>query len=173
MKKLKLNKQNLSLFILFLLIGLIIYLIVPLYANIKENSQNLTQKRAELEYIQQKKTDKTDKTVIIKERLAKLDSLFIKRQDALDFITTLEDIAAKLNLPEPEKNIPASQIEAGQTVIPIQISVNGSFEQTMQFIDELEKCHYLIDPSEIKMTKVTSEESTYIKAQILATTYWQ
>jgi len=167
-------KQNLSLIILSVFIVLIIYFISPLYSAAKENSHILNQKKAELEYVQQNKAAATDNTDLIKERLVALDNLFIKRQDALDFITTLEDIAAKLDLPEPEKNIPASQIEAGDTNIPIQISVNGSFEQAMQFIDELEKCQYLIDPYEIKMSKASSGESTtYIKTQILATTYWQ
>ena len=179
---------------LIILVALIYFGIIKSMDEIEAMEGRIDQEKVNLEksYIRgQKLRELAENLKTVEPELAKLESIFIKKEAALDFITALEGvadkngIAQKINLANANKSNVKSK-EKNET-IPIQLSSSGSFYKEMLYLSSLESLNYYINVKNIEISNgsfhgtptagVTGVEGanseSVVGIQILADTYWQ
>jgi len=130
---------------------------------------------------------------VVEPQLAKLDEVFIKKEGALDFITSLEltaensGIEQRINLAGSSVGRTAAKTKTSSETIPVQLSSSGSFSKQMQYLSALEALSYYINVKTLEISNpsyrgaglsaVDGVESgvsdSQVGIQILADTYWQ
>lgn len=177
----QLNKNKILL-ATFLILGVLITLLL-LYTihsviNIKLVSQSIYDQRLELErkyrtgFLLRQNEDLFNQ---IEPRLNSLNLSFVNKNQALEFINDLEAEAERLNL-DQTINIPEiSQLDI-LTPGALQLSLTGSPEKLLDFINILDKKPYYIN---IVRLKIINNKSTTDRRQnsatlvIEGTIYWQ
>lgn len=127
----------------------------------------------------------------VEPELAKLESVFIKKESALDFITALEGVADKNGIEQKINLANANQGNAKSKekneVIPIQLSSSGSFYKEMLYLASLESLNYYINIKNLEISNGSfrgtpsagiigvegANSESVVGIQILADTYWQ
>ena len=170
----KINKSNITFLVSSVAIIALIYFIYPTFNEISQSKEILNDKRAELEFIHGQNSDvawvKTEAEKVEND-LAEIYKQYVQGQNALEFITELENEAAQLDLADPRINIPGTQLDDLAEQIPVQITIIGSFQKLVQYIIELEKTDYLIDIEDIKFSLSDSELGP-LELEITSSTYW-
>jgi len=157
------NKINLSI-IVFLLLSflLILFLIFPLFNDIKKNSQELISQKQkitilenELKNIEEFKKDYQK----IKLSLEKVETLFTNSDVPIDFITFLEKNARDCGI--SIKIIPASLIRTNEDpwpVIGFTINAAGPFSNFLRFLEKLESGPYLNELLSLNIRRLSEGE---------------
>ncbi|MFH1597634.1 MAG: hypothetical protein ABIB97_01000 [Patescibacteria group bacterium] len=177
--KIKLGKNSIVALFSTLIIGGLLFLIIPQYSKIKSATITLEEKKAELEYTLLKNSDEgwvSTKSENLTSKINELNAHGIKKIEALEFITSLEDEATEANLSGLQLQIPEFKEGSGLETLPIQITANGSWQQVLSYIINLEQSDYLFDIDEIQLTRAAverDEPASFIKLQIMAKTYWR
>lgn len=184
--KLNLRKKiTLSAAVFLAVIGSIIYFVVaPTIKDIKKMRDEIQAQKTDLEnkYLKSKNLKKLSKNLNkIESQLEELDKAFINQNRALEFITTMEEIAGgegvaqKINLLSPQ-NLKENQL---YKKIPLQIAAEGGFEGEARYLAGLEKLSYYINISSLELTAAPNspgqEEKTRANVNMLVTadTYWK
>lgn len=136
----------------------------------------------------------TEDLRIVEPQLAKLENVFIKKEEALNFITSMEKISEKNGINQRINLAGAASINRGteknkikNETIPIQLSSTGSFYKQMLYLDNLESLSYYINVKSLEISNSSFRNSANISAegvsggesesdvsiQLLADTYWQ
>jgi len=175
--KIKLNKDIVVQITLVFAIAVLIYLMIPYFAQIEELHSVINSKKAELEYTLAKNSDIgwiNSQSAEIQEKILTIDNLYINKSEGLDFIAEIENLALSFGLSEPQKNIDDKEVTKEVTPITLQLTVNGDWQQIMQYINSLEKMEMIVDISDVKILskKIDGNEQASIQAQLLTTTYW-
>ncbi len=118
--------------------------------------------------------------------LQKVNGIFVKKDEALDFITALESVAdasgvqQKINLSAAGRN--TSKTKTNETVV-ISLSSSGSFAEEMDYLSRLGALNYYINIKSLEIVNNSYEQSSQIlgdvglskqmNLQISAETYWQ
>lgn len=172
-----------------LLIFLIIYFIIlPRVKFIRENGREIIERRVFLEkqYIRARNfKENNEEMKLVDADIKKLDAVFVDYNNDLQFIETLEKIAIDNNIDQKIslgaiKNEEISEFEK----ITLEISVNGSFLNVMNYLINLETLNYYINissldisESKIDFEKRPGEEgpssSSKVTCKITADTYWK
>jgi Tfp pilus assembly protein PilO len=179
---------------LIILMAMVYFGVVQAMNEIEVMKERIDQEKLSLEksYIRgQKLRELAENLKTVEPDLAKLDSVFIKKEMALDFITALEGIAEKngisqkINLANANRGNVKSK-EKNET-IPIQLSSTGSFYKEMMYLASLESLNYYINVKNIEISNSSfrgspsagisgvegAESESIVGIQILADTYWQ
>jgi len=179
----KLNLKNriiANIIIVLFFMSAIAYLIIlPTLSDIKGMESEIEAQRVDLEkkYIKGQSLKKLAENLKkIEPNMAVFDQVFINQGRALEFITTLEDIAnrhsisQKLNL-MTEKSIVANSY----TKTPLNFIVEGAFIDVMGYLADIENLNYYININsmEISTIKGKEESPSRVSVQILANTYWK
>lgn len=162
-----------------------VLIIYPAIANIRNFNTEIYNQRLEIEtrYLLSHGPGRDININKIREEEAKLSSIFIKKDQELEFITSLENAAQANNL---EQQIKLQPINKETTALiqsaPMQISLKGSFRDILQYLQSLEKLSYYININSINLNNPTTKKeaataqkatSITINAEITALTYWE
>jgi Tfp pilus assembly protein PilO len=91
------------------------------------------------------------KLKMVESELKKVDLAFVNKNRMLEFITTLEGVAADNHI---EQKISLGSDTAGMasySKVPISINLNGQYMNTMNYLEQLESMDYYIDISSLSM----------------------
>lgn len=157
------NKITISLIIFFLsVILLIIFVIYPLFGEIKENSKELILHKKNMTTLQLKiKNLENFKSLYEKYRpsLEKIDNLFVDPEVPVEFIAFLERTAE-----ETQVGIKISSISLGKNANDpwsfnaFQITSNSSFATFLKFLEKLETSPYLVRIQNLNIYRLAEEE---------------
>lgn len=151
------QKYYISLFfIIAVIILLLLFVVYPTVRDIHKINKEITNKRIELEskFLQGLNIDKTKKELQnIKSELPSLDKIALQKGKELEFIQTLEKIAAEHNseikiISDFEDNNMSDSISSA----PIKINVVGDFKDTLKIINEIENMPTYINADSILLT---------------------
>ncbi len=139
--------------------------------NILELNQQILSKRTELEtkYQQGMSLKKTNLELEqSKERLEKINNIIISTDNTLDFISDIEKTAAAHNI-EHQIKLPDFEKPKVPSPITMQLTLHGSYLNTLRFIENLQHKPYYINIHSLSFSQQTNEVTTNIEANM----YWQ
>ena len=141
--------------LLIILIGVPIGVIWPSLLSIREMSTAIYQEYAYLEERNQRglhtKIIQRDYD-LLKDKLPMLESLSIKEDSELDFITIVESLAKSHGVTESlHLNFDAVHSKNSLTAIPLTILVRGSYGSTVSYLNALENLPTLVAVRSIHM----------------------
>lgn len=158
------QKIYLNLIIFGLLICLVLTVVIsPLINRVKENSQTFQEKQRILFILKEKQDYLNQLQVdaqISQEYLEKIKGVFLQPEKAIDFITSLENIAW-LTANQQEIQILGSTKEEEQTKRPslsFQLSLWGNFPNLMRFLIELENMDYFVQVEQLRIRRLSERD---------------
>jgi Tfp pilus assembly protein PilO len=157
------NKINFSLVIFsVLIISSVVFLIYPLFKEIKMNSEDLISKKQELLSLEAKVENLKEFQSLwpeIEPNLKKVDQLFIDSEVPVEFIGFLETTARDYGL--SIEISPALSSETEKDLWPslsFQISSTASFSKFLKFLAKIETSPYLIEIQSLNGKRLTERE---------------
>lgn len=148
-----------SAIILATFLAVVLFLVWPIFKDIKKESDDLISQKSEAFFWENQKTqldkfvqNKTD----FQSDIAKTEQLFADPKDSIDFIKFLEKTAKSSNVVLNVSLSSNTNQKAGQdiwTSVFFQISTEGDFFSNINFINKLENAPYLISIQNLKMNK--------------------
>lgn len=174
---------NLSIILIFVLIAY--FVVLPSINEINRIKSQINGERADLEQKYQKGQNLKKLTSglrSIESQMDKLDKVFAKKDNELDFITALEKIAEDNNVTQRftlGKPLPSPYDSYSKT--PIQLQANGKYRNIFNYLKGLESSSYYINiksvdltsASEPKPNSVSLDNSGEVGISITADTYWR
>lgn len=156
------NKIKLSLIIfLALSIFILILLVYPLYKNIKDNATELSFKKQDSFYVDNKLKNIEEFKKNYKEigaSLEKGESLFVKSEAPVNFIGFLEKASEDYDVPiKISPSAPVKKINDPWYSIVFQLSASGKFPDIIKFIEKLESGPYLAQIETLNITRLTAD----------------
>ncbi|OGY45456.1 MAG: hypothetical protein A2744_02095 [Candidatus Buchananbacteria bacterium RIFCSPHIGHO2_01_FULL_44_11] len=155
--------------------GVIVYLvIVPTVIEIRKISQAIYNERLDLEkkYLRGQLLKKTiEDFEQIKPKKDQLTSAFLILGRELEFITSLEDIASQNQLIQNiQLNINEKKKREEFDEVPVTLTLQGNFLQTMNYLASLEKLNYYINLTSLKISAADQDQdsSTSLVTTILS-----
>ena len=161
---------------LAVILALLFFIILPTIKKINQIGYEIEAQRVELEkkFIKAQNLKQLSKNLNeIKFELAKLDQVFINKDNELEFITALEKIAAANKI---DQKINFGNEDKIYKKIPIQLLTQGNFADQLNYSLNLESmnCYINIKSLEISAVKIIdSNAKGLIQMNILADTYWR
>lgn len=158
--------------------AVILLLILPYQKRIIADQGNIIETRKKINSQQeelQKILENNQQLKILDQ--GEINSMFLKKNKALEFISAIEKIAAEKNcgltiqLSEP--------MEENYSELALQLSITGEWLNTLTFINELEKQSFYLNYQSVRvlpasaMLSENADMTNNITANIEAMTYWQ
>lgn len=172
-----------TLFIAVIIISLLYFLIFPSVRDIQEMKQSIEAQKIDLEIKYQKGQNLkhlSEKIKVIEPKINNLEEIFVKEDDSLAFVKTLENLAEKHNITQSIKLLdPVESQNSYYKIIPIQLSTQGKYENQMDYLLDLERLDYYINIDILKITKKTStineegEKEVAVSMFMSADTFWR
>lgn len=165
--------------IILLLMAAISYLVIlPTISEIKTIETEIEAQRSDLErkYIRGQSLKKLSQNLKkIEPNLAVFDQVFINQERALEFITTLEEIANRHNITQRLNLMTEKGVKGNDyTKTPLNFIIEGSFANVMAYLADIERLNYYININSMDISTIKNEDgSTKLSVQILANTYWK
>jgi len=161
--------------------GVIYFLIYPAIVDIQKIGQDIENQRIDLEkrYVRGQSLNKLSRDLKnIEPSLAVLDDVFIDQNRALEFVTTLEDVAGKSGVSQKINLMTdKSTKEFDYMKTPLQIAVQGDFASILRYITGLESLNYYININTIDIARNSGDNnspaSKNVAVQITADTFWK
>jgi len=149
-------------FFLTLSILLIVFVIYPLFLEIKKNSQDFLFQKQELMTLEEKAENLEKIRILFLEispGLEKIDNLFVDPKVPVDFIRFLEKTSQDSQLSLKISPGPSLKIEKDPwPFIVFQLSLAGSFPNLAKFLEKLESAFYLIEIQNLTITRLSETE---------------
>ena len=157
------NKINLSLIVFsILIISLIVFVIYPLFEEIKNNSEDLISKKQKLLSLETKIENLGEFQGLwqeIEPNFKKIDQLFIDPEVPVEFISFLETTARDCELPiEISPALPSKIEKDPWPSLFFQISSTTSFSKFLRFLAKIETSPYLIETQSLNARRLTEKE---------------
>lgn len=165
--------------ILVLIVVEFVFIIPPNLKTINEIQTDIEEQYIEVD--RQLSLGQTTKNVQeelekIKPFLEALATVFLKRGDQLNFITTLEataanhNIEASITLPD----IPTSESDKEVFQIPLALTLTGDYIDTVEFLIDLQNLEYYVNIVDLAMnSKSINGSGSKINTNLRANTYWK
>ncbi|MDI6603243.1 MAG: GspMb/PilO family protein [Patescibacteria group bacterium] len=149
-------------FFLTLSILLIVFVIYPLFLEIKKISQDFLAQKQELIAFE-KKAENLEKFKIlfseISPDLEKIDNLFVNPEIPVDFILFLEKISQDSGLSlKISSGLPLKTEKDSWPSLSFQLNLAGSFPNLVKFLEKLESNLYLIEIQNLTITRLSETE---------------
>jgi len=156
------NQIKLSLIIfLALSIFILIFLVYPLYKDIKDNATELSFKKQDSFYMDNELKNIEEFKKNYKEigvNLEKGESLFVKSEAPVNFIGFLEKTSENSDVSiEISPSASVKKINDQWYSIVFQINANGKFPDILKFIEKLESGPYLSQIETLNVTRLTAD----------------
>lgn len=150
----------------FLIAGLVlmIFVIRPLFKNIKEFSEQLFLFRQELVLLENKAQQSSvleEKFQVLEPKLKRIKNLFVSSEMPVDFIQFLEIMAGESNVEINISLVPQkakSKEETAFSFLQFQLSVLGASPNCLQFLEKLETAPYLIEIDNLNVRRIAEEQ---------------
>jgi hypothetical protein len=158
-------------FSIVLIVSTMFYITIPAFKNVKEKNSQISDQLFTADQLLQKgqTVNKLGEDIErIKPFLDKLDSVFIKPDEELDFIISLEELG-ELKGVESHLSINDIPDENGIIDVPIALSANGAFENTLNYLIALQQLNFYIN---IKSISISSPASNSLETSLRGFTYW-
>lgn len=141
---------------------LIIFLIHPLFKEIKKNSEDLILAKKELIFLQAKIENLEEFKEIyraLEPDLEKIDLLFIDPGVPIDFIKFLEKtgVDSRVSINISPISIKKSKIDPW-SLMGFQITLAGSFSNCLKSLEKIETAPYLIEIQNLNIRRLTERE---------------
>jgi len=159
----------------FLIVVLIIFLIYPVFKEIKNDSKEFVSQKENLAVLEAKvKNIKEFEAVYrnLKPNLEKINTLFVNQEVPVEFIGFLEKTSKGCGLTFSLSLSP--QIKVAEDVWPslnFQINLEGNFLDFSKFLEKLESSPYLIEIQNITINKLGEFSSNNVKAALSIKVY--
>lgn len=182
MDNLKLNLKNriiITITIILILMVAITYLIViPTLSEIKKMGSEIEAQRIDLEkkYVKGQSLKKLSENLKkIEPNLFVFDQIFINQGRALEFITTLEEIAGRHNVTQKLSLMTEKSDKSnGYTKTPLNFITEGDFKDIMAYLADIENLNYYVNIYSMEMSTIKSKDDlSKVSVQMLAHTYWK
>jgi hypothetical protein len=149
-------------FFLSLSILFFVFLIYPLFLEIKKISQDfLSQKRELMAFERKVENSKKFQKLFpkISAHLEKIDNLFVNPEVPVDFILFLEELSQKTNLSlKISENLPLRIEKDPWPSLLFQLQLVGSFPNLSRFLEKLESAFYLIELQNLTISRLNETE---------------
>lgn len=168
---------------LIFIIGITYFVIIPASEDIKKIKKQTEALRIDLEekYIKGQSLRKLSESLKkIDKEISKLDDIFIKKNEALKFVTSLENIAEETYVSQ-KINLTTDQAikEKNYQKIPLHLFTSGTFSNQIKYLKKLESSNYYININSIEIS-VADRDTTIDKSNgndkinisIFSNTYW-
>lgn len=158
-------KRKIYIFIIIfsgLSILLTVFLIYPIFLEIKKNSQDSLSQKQKLTALEKKVEDLERFRIVFSEistNLKKIDNLFVNQKVPIDFISFLEKASQDSHLFLKISSGPFLKIEKDPwPSISFQLDLIGSFPNFLKFLTKLESSFYLIKIQNLAITRLSESE---------------
>lgn len=146
--------------------------IQDLHGQINDAQVAIDQRVAMFRYLRKAAADLTT----AQKRIAALSEVAVHEGHELEFITTMEDLATKTGV-EQELNLNTvnqKDISGWERLIPVSLSVKGTYPQVRDYLTGLERLPYLVSVSDLAISRFSDDEAAVssVAAQLNATIYW-
>lgn len=148
---------------------IIFFITSPTISYIQDIKEKITEQHRDLEikYQNAKQLKKnSEKINQLQDKLVVLDDIFVKQEQELAFITTLENIATKNNVDQKInliKATPKTSSSKNTSKIPTEenmgfdINASGSYENILAWLLEIEQLTYYINFESLNITTTSTE----------------
>ena len=151
-----------TVFFLVLSILLIVFLIYPLFLEIKKNSQDFLSQKQKLIALEEKVENLEKFKIVFPEispTLEKIDNLFIDPEVPVDFIRFLEKTSQDSQISLKISPAPPLKIEKDPwPSLSFQLSLAGSFPNLSNFLEKLKSSFYLIEIQNLTISCLSETE---------------
>lgn len=170
------NKIFINLAVIFIIFSsVIIFVIYPAIREITAINKEITAERIKLEQrlalglnFKKIKQDLAEINALVNE----LDKIFIKKNEELNFITTLENIARTNNVAVNfNSDFSGANIDENISQISFQINAAGDFSPLVNFIQSVEALPYYFNPDLILASSQQKTENQPLTIQLIGKTY--
>jgi Tfp pilus assembly protein PilO len=124
-----------------------IFVLYPMFTSIDVLKQDIYDKRVQLAIYQQQQSNseatRQDYNKI-KNDTDNISKIFITKDTVLNLISSLESIAVQHSLKQDVKLDPVHQLGAGDKILGMQISLNGSWQNCLAYLLAVERLDYYI-----------------------------
>jgi len=153
-------------------LGLIFFLIYPLFIEIKKNSKDLISQKQTIQALEAK-IENLEKFKILyqdlKPDLEKINTLFVDPEVPIEFISFLEKTSADCEVLIKISSAPAKKTKTDPwPSINFQIFTFSSFPNFLKFLEKLENSPYLIEISNLSIQRITEADLKLKKDERLA-----
>src|SRR3989344_2833996 len=158
---LKTKIRILSIILIAAVFSLIIFLIFPLFEDIKKSSSDILEQKQKLLLLESRVQDFEkfkNRYIEIEPDFKKTETLFIKADLPVDFIRFLEKTAKDSNVIAKISLSPAQPPS-------FQIALEGSFPNFLGFLEKLQSGQYLIDVQDISASSGSASISFLVLAK--------
>lgn len=158
------------------------FVILPQIDNIKNTKNEIERQRVDLEkkYVQGQNLKKiTENIKKVEEKIDDMEEIYVRQEEALEFVTSLEDIAEKNSVDQRIELTPAknnSNPRIGYQKSPLQIAVNGRYQNVLSYLSDLETLDYYVNIDNTNMAKASSNKEppeSNVNLRIQAHIYWK
>ncbi|MBI4135344.1 type 4a pilus biogenesis protein PilO [Candidatus Uhrbacteria bacterium] len=159
------TSQKLMVTLLALVGGVVILtalIIWPAIHGIRELNEEITKERQRIQTTIQRALSLRELNAqleAIKKGLPELQEMLIARGKEIDLFNTIEADSRALELTETLRLSETTATSESIKKIPIQIELNGSFKNTLKFLENLEKNNVLIPIDKINMRVLSAQTS--------------
>ena len=149
-KKISTRKRliNLTTVFLSLVVGMLVFILLPTINAITNLQREILTKKIELEETlvkEQNMSKLNEKIKKIEPKLAEFNSIYIHENEELEFITALEELALANNVKQTLGLLTESAASEGEhKKIPLNIAAVGNFFNITNYLAELESLDYYI-----------------------------
>jgi len=162
---------------LILLLAIVVLIVVPSLQEIRVINEQVLEERLRLEklYVRGQLQKKVrDNYNNIKEDVGFLDEVFLKENQELQYITTLEHFASEQNI---DLNItigePRRKPQQRFSVLPFTFQITGSWPKIAQWVSDIEQLPYYTNIKEITVSARSEQQSARMATvSISVETYW-
>lgn len=150
--------------LIIILVVTLTFIFWPAIKEIKNISEKIYQERFELEkkYLagQNLKKSVADYEKV-KGHLEELETIFVKKEEELKFITSLENLAEKNQIEQKIiLNIQKEETKNLSKTIPIQLNLRGNYLNLLEYLRDLEVLNYYINLKNVSFIKSDSKSSS-------------
>lgn len=164
LKKIDLRKKIIvaNVIIILIICAVVFFVIMPSINDIASMQSNIQSQYFDLEkkYLKGQNLRKLSENLnSIQPKMAKLDQIFISKDQELDFVTTLENLATKNNITQKISMSPPAMV-SNYSKTPIQIATTGNFNNQVNYLKSIEGLPYMINVKSIEITPVDANRDS-------------
>lgn len=171
------NRNTALTLIIFGIIALLlgVFAVRPLFLSIKQGSEEIVSQKkllAEFETKSENLKDFRDSYDFYQMKLAKMEDLFVDKEEPIGFIEFLEKEAAKAKLSiDITPLTPKETDEAVWPSVNFRLSLEGSFAGFLKLLNKIESSPYLVNLSDFNFRKTAQDSNGDVSTSFLIEAY--
>jgi len=131
---------------IILIVASLILIINPLFSRITSLNSEVYDKRVQLAIYQQQRlnVEQTQQDYKkIKDDIENISKIFVNKDNILDLISKLEKISAAHSITQ-SINLDSTPADESADMLPMQITLNGKFQNLVNYLADIERLDYYI-----------------------------